>query len=188
MNFWNLVRDWADISYIRLLPVILPGAVVGLYSGVRSAIILAGCGFRTGDVFFEVSSCTFESEPEGPPVKSRDVDGVLRLGGDVTLWCVGEVTTLLPGEVILRGGDVARGVELRDLGVPVRLGVPVFPDLSFKLPLLGVLALLVTWNKSASKSSKSCKVWSKWYQTRKNIVNCTCTITLGLIWVDHDGK
>ena len=57
---------------------------------------------------------------------------------------MGEVTTLLPGEVILRGGDVARGVELRDLGVPVRLGVPVFPDLSFKLPLLGVLALLVT--------------------------------------------
>lgn len=133
------------------IPVIFPGAVVGLYSCVVDSVDEV---FDKPGVFFEPLPALFESIPECWLPGVSLPDGEALVGGEVTLWCEGEIT-LLPGEVILSGGDEARGVPVLDLGVPDLRGVPALPDLSFKLPRFGVLAVPLTGNKSASRSSRS---------------------------------
>lgn len=133
--------------------------MVGRYSGV-----LSDCG---DSGFFSFTGDLREPLPARPGSIPVCPVGVPLPWGEVTLWVLG-VTTLFPGEVIRNGGDEARGVPPRDRGVVFRLGVPCFPDFSFRLPRLGVLTAPAAWKRSASRSSRS---W-KWF------FSCSYLVTL----------
>lgn len=153
-SFWSFKLKWKEIpetpkiikSYhihaLQYLPVIFPGAVPGLYSGIDDAPIA-----DLAEVFFRL-----------PPLGVREVSGVgefvPRPAGELTLP-TGEVT-LAVGEVTRVCGEEALGVVLRERGVPVRRGVLGLLDLSLP-PLTLPFFLNFPPNRSASISSKSWK-------------------------------
>ena len=159
-------KSHVTAQILSFIPVILPGAVLGLYSGIACGG--GDIGLEGGDFLDPLPGLPLSTDP-GVSLTG----GVPRPWGEVILWCVGE-TTLLAGEVSLRGGEEARGVlPLDERGVPPLLGVPGLPDLSFMLPLLGLtLGWFPAWNRSASRSSRS--YWSthmhgwKFYHSRNH--------------------